>query len=60
MRPTSATEPRGRPGERGRDGTVRFMLDPERARREKVAVSDYFKVEEGITAVEYNDGGRRR
>ncbi|KAH0565352.1 hypothetical protein GP486_001253 [Trichoglossum hirsutum] len=60
MRPTSASESRGRPGERGRDGTVRFMLDPERARREKAAVADYFKVEEGTMAVECNDVGRRR
>ncbi|KAH0538798.1 hypothetical protein FGG08_004630 [Glutinoglossum americanum] len=60
MRPTSATDARGRPGERGRDGTVRFMLDPERARREKVAVADYFKAEEVIMEVEYDDGGRRR
>jgi len=60
IRPTSATEARGRPSERGRDGTVRFMLDPERARRENAAVADYFKSEEGIMEVEYDDGGRRR
>ncbi|KAI9783815.1 MAG: RNA polymerase II C-terminal domain kinase beta subunit [Geoglossum umbratile] len=60
MRPTSATEARGRPSERRRDGTVRFMLDPERARRENVAVADYFKSEEGVMEIEYDGGGRRR
>lgn len=34
----------GKPGLR--DGTVRFMLDPERARDEKQAVAEFFKVEE--------------
>ncbi|KAI9765343.1 MAG: RNA polymerase II C-terminal domain kinase beta subunit [Geoglossum simile] len=60
VRSASATETRGRPGERGRDGTVRFMLDPERAKRENVAVADYFKPEEGAVGVEHDDGGRRR
>jgi CTD kinase subunit beta len=65
LRPTSASEARGRPGERGRDGTVRFMLDPERARREQAAVADHFKAdhfkaEEGVIEVEYDDGGKRR
>lgn len=46
MGPTSATGARSRVGERGRDGTVRFMLDAERARDEKNLVADYFKVEE--------------
>lgn len=29
-----------------KDGTVRFMLDPQRAKAEKEAVQEYFKVEE--------------
>ncbi|KAI9882681.1 MAG: hypothetical protein M1823_005573 [Watsoniomyces obsoletus] len=31
---------------RGRDGTIRFMLDPERERGEKEIVGEYFKFEE--------------
>ncbi|KAI9762044.1 MAG: hypothetical protein M4579_000680 [Chaenotheca gracillima] len=46
MGPTSATGARGRVGERGRDGTVRFMLDAERAKAEKEVVARYFNVEE--------------
>ena len=38
------TTPQSKPGLR--DGTVRFMLDPERARNEKAAVAEFFKVEE--------------
>lgn len=30
-------------GERGREGTVRFMLDPTRARDEKTQVKEYFE-----------------
>lgn len=32
-------------GDRAREGTVRFMLDPERAQSEKTVVSEFFKVE---------------
>ncbi|MCJ1365824.1 RNA polymerase II C-terminal domain kinase beta subunit [Acarospora aff. strigata] len=52
MGPTAATGVRGRVGERGRDGTVRFMLDAERAREEKNLVAEYFKVEEEEYEVE--------
>ncbi len=37
------TPTQGKPGLR--DGNVRFMLDPERARDEKHAVAEFFKVE---------------
>lgn len=56
-----------------KEGTVRFMLDPERARDEQDAVSQYFKVEEEEYEVEVEvekdrdrdrdrerEGGRRR
>ncbi|KAI9696786.1 MAG: RNA polymerase II C-terminal domain kinase beta subunit [Candelina mexicana] len=52
LEPVSATGARGRVGERGRDGTVRFMLDPERARLEKDLVEPFFKVEEEEYEVE--------
>ncbi|KAK4984960.1 RNA polymerase II C-terminal domain kinase beta subunit [Elasticomyces elasticus] len=45
MGPTSATGTKVRVGERGRDGTVRFMLDPGRAHDEKEVVKEYFKEE---------------
>lgn len=45
LKPVSATADRPKPGERGREGTVRFMLDPERAESEKREVAEYFKVE---------------
>lgn len=35
-----------------REGTVRFMLDPERARDEKQAVSDFFRPEEEEVEIE--------
>ncbi|KAI9805054.1 MAG: hypothetical protein M1825_000888 [Sarcosagium campestre] len=41
-----ATGLRGRPAQRSREGTVRFMLDAGRARDEKNAVAKYFIVEE--------------
>lgn len=44
MTPSSAVD-KGKVSERGRDGTVRFMLNPERAQTEKSMVSEYFKVE---------------
>lgn len=50
---------RGRIGERGRDGTVRFMLNPEREQEEKAVVAEYFKpVEE--EEVEVDEDDRRR
>jgi CTD kinase subunit beta len=45
MTPASAIDKKGKVGERGRDGTVRFMLNPDRAKDEKSVVSEYFKVE---------------
>lgn len=35
-----------------KEGTVRFMLDPQRAKDEKEAVKDFFKVEEEEYEVE--------
>ena len=43
-----------------KDGTVRFMLDPERARSEKQAVADFFKVEEEEYEVEVEVERERR
>jgi CTD kinase subunit beta len=43
--PVAANGERPRPGEKGRDGAVRFMIDPERADAEKALVAEYFKVE---------------
>lgn len=43
-----------------RDGTVRFMLDPERARDEKLAVAEFFRVEEEEYEVEVERGAERR
>lgn len=45
-----------------RDGTVRFMLDPERARDEKQSVAEFFRVEEEEYEVEIerSSGERRR
>ncbi|KZF23369.1 cyclin-like protein [Xylona heveae TC161] len=61
MGPVSALGTRGRVGERSRDGTVRFMLDAERAREEQVQVAEYFKVEEEEYEVEVEiDRGRGR
>lgn len=45
LTPVAANGERPKPGERGRDGAVRFMLDPECADSEKAQVSQYFKVE---------------
>ncbi|KAI9788173.1 MAG: RNA polymerase II C-terminal domain kinase beta subunit [Candelina submexicana] len=59
LEPVSATGARGRVGERGRDGTVRFMLDPERARLEKDLVEPFFKVEEEEYEVEVERERRR-
>lgn len=35
----------GSVGERGKDGTIRFMLDPQRARDEKEVVKEFFRTE---------------
>lgn len=43
--------------ERGRDGTVRFMLNPEREQGEKAIVAEYFKPEE-VEEVEVDDDPR--
>ena len=40
----------GKPGLK--EGTVRFMLDPQRARDEKEAVKEFFRVEEVEVEVE--------
>lgn len=48
---------RGRMSERGRDGTVRFMLNPEREQGEKAIVAEYFKPEE-VEEVEVDDDPR--
>ena len=45
MTPTAAHAVKGKMGERGRDGTVRFILNPEQAREERATVAEYFKVE---------------
>jgi CTD kinase subunit beta len=44
--PGPANGIQGRIGERGRDGTVRFMLNPEREQEEKATVAEYFRPEE--------------
>ncbi|THX05507.1 cyclin [Aureobasidium pullulans] len=46
MGPTTATGARSRVGERGKDGTVRFMLSAERARGEKEIVAKFFAEDE--------------
>ncbi|BCR83916.1 putative cyclin [Aspergillus chevalieri] len=45
LTPVAANDDRPNPGERGRDGAVRFMIDPECADAEKSKVAQYFKVE---------------
>ena len=50
------TTPQSKPGLR--DGTVRFMLDPERARNEKATVAEFFKVEEEEYVEEVEKGRR--
>jgi CTD kinase subunit beta len=44
LSPRSGSSRRGI-GARGQDGTVRFMLDAEKAKQEKETVNDHFKVE---------------
>ncbi|KKA20483.1 Cyclin [Rasamsonia emersonii CBS 393.64] len=45
LTPISANGEKPNLNERGRDGTVRFMLDPDRAEAEKRVVSEYFREE---------------
>ncbi|EER28813.1 RNA polymerase II C-terminal domain kinase beta subunit [Coccidioides posadasii str. Silveira] len=45
LAPTAAHDPARRSTERGRDATIRFMLNPEQARAERATVEQYFKVE---------------
>ena len=45
LTPIAANGDRPKATEKGRDGAVRFMLDPECADAEKSHVSEYFKVE---------------
>lgn len=45
LTPISANGEKPSLNERGRDGTVRFMLDPDRAEAEKRVVSEYFREE---------------
>ena len=43
-----------------KEGTVRFMLDPQRARDEKEAVKEFFKVEEEEYEIEVPRESRRK
>jgi CTD kinase subunit beta len=43
--PRSGSSGKRGTGARGQEGTVRFMLDGEEAKKEKAAVDEYFKVE---------------
>ena len=43
----------GAPGEKGKDGAIRYMLDPRRAKSEKNTVKEYFKPEEKEWVEEY-------
>lgn len=45
LTPMAAHESRSKAGERGREGTIRFMLYPEQAKAERETVAAYFKVE---------------
>lgn len=56
--PGLANGTQGRIGERGRDGTVRFMLNPEREQEEKAVVAEYFKPAEE-EEIEVEDDRRR-
>ena len=57
MSPAAVAGPKGRAGVK--DGTIRFMLDPERAREEQKIVAEYFKVEEEEYEVEVENERRR-
>ncbi|KAI4133580.1 MAG: hypothetical protein LQ338_000092 [Usnochroma carphineum] len=54
----TGTPVQGKPGLK--DGTVRFMLDPERARDEKHTVAEFFKMDEEEYEVEIENHERRR
>ncbi|WEW61770.1 RNA polymerase II C-terminal domain kinase beta subunit [Emydomyces testavorans] len=45
LAPTAAHDPAQRANERGRETTIRFMLNPEQAKAERSTVEQYFKVE---------------
>ncbi|KAL8778470.1 MAG: hypothetical protein Q9213_007393 [Squamulea squamosa] len=53
----TGTPVQGKPGLK--EGTVRFMLDPERARDEKHAVAEFFKMDEEEYEVEVENDRRR-
>ncbi|KAL8727320.1 MAG: hypothetical protein Q9181_005752 [Wetmoreana brouardii] len=53
----TGTPVQGKPGLK--EGTVRFMLDPERARNEKHTFAEYFKVDEEEYEVEVENDRRR-
>ena len=55
--PVNGTPSNGKPGLR--DGTVRFILDPDRVRDEKNAVAEFFKEEEEEYEVEVERQRRR-
>jgi CTD kinase subunit beta len=50
--PANGTPRAGRIGERGRDGTVRFMLNPDREQEEKNIVAEYSRPAEDETEQE--------
>lgn len=51
--PQSPSRGSGSVGERGKDGTVRFMLDAVRAKDEKNVVKEYFRAEEFVEEYVY-------
>ncbi|KAL8672539.1 MAG: hypothetical protein Q9168_003006 [Polycauliona sp. 1 TL-2023] len=53
----TGTPAQGKPGLK--EGTVRFMLDPERARDEKHTVADFFKMDEEEYEVEVENDRKR-
>lgn len=53
----TGTPVQGKPGLK--EGTVRFMLDPERARDEKHTVAEFFKMDEEEYEVEVENDQRR-
>jgi CTD kinase subunit beta len=59
MDPATPNGTTGRASERGRDGTVRFMLSHDRAEREKKIVAAFFEDEEEEYEVEVERPARR-
>jgi CTD kinase subunit beta len=59
MEPATPNGTTGQIGERGRDGTVRFMLSHDRAEREKKIVAAFFEDEEEEYEVEVERPARR-